>query len=411
MFGLSPVARRRIVLVALIVPLVSLVGTSRALGAPPPITEYPLATQNAWPTYLNPGPDAAMWFCEFMADKVGKITVDGKITEYPLPASVRNPYSMVAGRDGGMWFSGDDVIARITTDGQVTNVYPVPVASTPITLAYAPDNSIWFTKFKGAAEKVGRLTQDGQVTEFDTPARVVPQNANQNTIYGPHGIVSGPDGNIWYSTGDTFVRITPDGKSQTPFYMAEGAMQMIVGPDRAIWFTEQFAGKIGRFTMEAKLTEYPVPGYPRVVLGNDYSTELTGINVGPDGAIWFAEMAGNRIGRVTMSGAVTQFDVPTRQGVPFGVSPGRDGNIYFTELIGNKVGRIQLRGADEVEVGPNTGGHQADAAQDQRRLPNTGTARPASAPAAAYLLPLVSAGLLVARSGRGRILRRIPRDR
>src|SRR5690348_13489554 len=59
---------------------------------------------------------------------------------------------------------------------------------------------------------------------------------------------------------------------------------------------------------------------------------LLGITVGPDGALWFTETAGNNIGRITTSGAITEYPAPT---TPFNYSPGYivtgpDGELWFT---------------------------------------------------------------------------------
>lgn len=51
------------------------------------------------------------------------------------------------------------------------------------------------------------------------------------------------------------------------------------------------------------------------------------IVAGPDGALWFAEGEGNRIGRITVTGTLTEFPVPT----PFGQPVGPDGNLWFTD--------------------------------------------------------------------------------
>jgi virginiamycin B lyase len=60
-----------------------------------------------------------------------------------------------------------------------------------------------------------------------------------------------------------------------------------VGPDGALWFTENSSGKIGRITTAGIITdEFPGASSPK------------GIVAGPDGALWFTEEVGN-IGRIT----------------------------------------------------------------------------------------------------------------
>jgi len=76
-----------------------------------------------------------------------------------------------------------------------------------------------------------------------------------------------------------------------------------------------------------------------------------GITSGPDGNLWFTEgnpdgSSGNRIGRITPGGFVTEFAIPTAGGQPIGIASGPDNNLWFTEYVGNKVGRISPVGSD-----------------------------------------------------------------
>jgi virginiamycin B lyase len=36
------------------------------------------------------------------------------------------------------------------------------------------------------------------------------------------------------------------------------------------------------------------------------------VGVGSDGALWFTELGAGRIGRITMAGEITEFEVPTK---------------------------------------------------------------------------------------------------
>src|SRR5439155_6426898 len=65
-----------------------------------------------------------------------------------------------------------------------------------------------------------------------------------------------------------------------------------------------------------------------------------GITAGPDGNLWFTEIASNNIGRISTAGVITEFAVPTANSAPFGITAGPDGNLWFTEQNGNQIGRI-----------------------------------------------------------------------
>ncbi len=73
-----------------------------------------------------------------------------------------------------------------------------------------------------------------------------------------------------------------------------------------------------------------------------------GIAVGPDGNLWFTEYNDNRIGRITPSGSVTEFLIPTAYSQPWTIAAGPDGNLWFTEHESGKIGRITPNGSDST---------------------------------------------------------------
>ena len=76
------------------------------------------------------------------------------------------------------------------------------------------------------------------------------------------------------------------------------------------------------------VTEYPL-------LRGSAPFEITS---GSDGNLWFTE--GNKIGRITPAGSITEFPLPKADSEPLGIAPGPDGNLWFTEFRGNRIGRI-----------------------------------------------------------------------
>jgi streptogramin lyase len=107
------------------------------------------------------------------------------------------------------------------------------------------------------------------------------------------------------------------------------------GPDGNIWFTELFGNKIGRITMAGTITEFTIP---------TAGSNPEGITAGPDGNLWFAEFGGNKIGRITPAGVITEFPLPNPASAPGNLAVGSDGNLWFTEFNGNRIGRITTAG-------------------------------------------------------------------
>ena len=141
-----------------------------------------------------------------------------------------------------------------------------------------------------AAGKIGRITPAGVITEFAIPT----------PFSGPRALAAGPDGNIWFS--------------------------------------EFHASKIGRITMDGVVTEFTLPR-PDSGPGD--------ITAGADGNIWFVELngtidgrfvTGNRVGRITMRGEITEFAIPSPTGSPTNVAVGPDRNVWYTK--GAALGRV-----------------------------------------------------------------------
>ena len=73
------------------------------------------------------------------------------------------------------------------------------------------------------------------------------------------------------------------------------------------------------------------------------------IVAGPDGALWFTESIGNKIGRINTKGVFHEFNVPTGESGPYGIATGADGNIWFTERFGDQIGRFEFLGQHITE--------------------------------------------------------------
>src|SRR5260370_24884826 len=96
--------------------------------------------------------------------------------------------------------------------------------------------------------------------------------------------------------------------------------------------TEMSTKNMGRIPPAGTYTEFSLP---------TAGTQHVWIATGPDGNLWFTEDNVNQIGRITPSGAITEF--PVSGGRPFGITTGPDGNLWFTEDVADKVARIDRK--------------------------------------------------------------------
>jgi streptogramin lyase len=219
--------------------------------------------------------------------------------------------------------------AATGVSGQVIQEFPpLPANRGPEGIVTGPDGNLWFCEESG--NRIGRMTWPaGVVTEFPIPT----------SSTDPETIVVGPDGNLWFTmwNGHQIGRITTDGViTEFPLPTANAEPEGIaVGPDGNIWFTEANVSKVGRITTDGVITEFSLPSSLR---------RPEGITAGPDGNLWLVENQGNRIGRMTTAGVYTGFPIPTPDSRPWNITVGADGNLWFSEGMVGKVGRITTAG-------------------------------------------------------------------
>ena len=203
-------------------------------------TGFDLPTKESAPTGITSGPDGAMWFTEYAADKIGRITNAGKITEFGLDKD-SGPTSIVTGTDGALWFTMQDgnAIGRITTSGTVSRFALPNANSKPTDITVGEAGNLWFTE--SAGNKIGRMSIKGLLAEFGLPT------ANA------------------------------------------GLDQITLGADGQLWFTESLTNRIGRITNSGSVSEFVLPGA---------NNGPSGIVAGIDGNTWFTSKNTNTLNRL-----------------------------------------------------------------------------------------------------------------
>jgi len=329
-------------------------GTTTMIGRITPqgqVTEFTSGITGFASGGITAGPDGNLWFTEANPTNngttvmIGKITPQGQVTEFSNGITGRGPATIAAGPDGNLWFTEANpanngltiMIGRITPQGQVTEFSSGITGRgprghgggvVPTSITAGPDNNLWFTEANpsnnGLTTMIGRITPQGQVTEFSSGI----------TGFAPAGITAGPDGNLW------FTEANPANNGTTTM--------------------------IGRITPQGGATEFTsgITGSPATSGNARQTSVLTTIAAGPDGNLWFTEAnpANNglttMIGQITPQGLATEFTSGITGFAPGAITAGPNGDLWFTEAnpanngTTTMIGQLQLN--TTTTLGPLT---------------------------------------------------------
>ena len=121
-----------------------------------------------------------------------------------------------------------------------------------------------------------------------------------------------------------------------------GPHTLVIGNDGVIWFTLQSGNKIGRFDTKTSgpITEYPTSGGPY------------GLALDNSGNVWFCRMGDNKLGRLDpKTGQMTE--VSTGPGsLPRRIAAAPDGMLWVTLYGNGKLAKVDPASAKIVKVYP-----------------------------------------------------------
>jgi streptogramin lyase len=312
--------------------------------AAPAVTEVDVPTAAAQPRNIILGPDGNLWFAEEGTNKIGKVVPGSPPTVTDVlipqaPKTITGPRWLTIGPDGNIWFSAD-----VDGAGGVAKFSPADPATITgfggfgITAGNAQgvatgfDNRIWLLDAAGNGRIVRINPADGTTVNLDIPF------AGFN---GGRGLRRGADGNMYAASFASKLIAQIPGTGGTPVEKATvgGAWDILSGPDGNIYFTMPDTG-IGKTspadigTQTAFKPSTPVAG------------DLFGIAVGADGALWSprAQDPGRDIARMTTSGEFSFIKGLQPNGAtqprPEYIAAGPDSTLWFTDKDANKIGRI-----------------------------------------------------------------------
>jgi virginiamycin B lyase len=223
------------------------------------------------------------------------------------------------------------VLAASAARAEVTiQAYALPNGGgSPHDVAVGADGIAWYT-----AQRSGHL---GRLDPATGKVDLIPLGAGA----APHGVIVGPDGAPWITEGGTnaIVRVDPQTREvrRWPLPEARGYVNLNTAAfDKRgrVWFTGQ-NGVYGR--LDPKTGEMQVWDAPR-------GRGPYGIAATPEGAIYYASLAGSHIARVDLdTGAATVIEPPTKDQGARRVWSDSQGRIWVSEWNAGHVSRYDPR--------------------------------------------------------------------
>jgi virginiamycin B lyase len=214
-------------------------------------------------------------------------------------------------------------LAFAATRPTEVSYFPVPAGAGPHDVAPADDGTVWYT-----AQRQGAL---GRLDPATGRVEQIPLGRGS----APHGVVVGPDGAAWVTDGglNAIVRVDPGTRAVRTFPLPEDRASVNLNTatfDRRgrLWFTGQ-GGVYGRLDPGSGTME--VWDAPR-------GAGPYGITTTPDGAVFYASLAGSHVARIDVStGKATVMEPPTRGQGARRVWSDSKGRIWVSEWNSGQV--------------------------------------------------------------------------
>lgn len=167
----------------------------------------------------------------------------------------------------------------------------------------------------------------------------------------PHDVAPAPDGTVWYTAqrSGEIGRLDPETGETWHIPLGAGSAPhgVIVGADGAAWVTDSGLNAIVRVDPDTEeVTVYPLPA------GTPYANLNTAAFDG-EGVLWFTGQSGI-YGRLDPeSGAIAVFDAPRGRG-PYGITATPEGAIYYASLAGSHIAQVDIESGEATVLEPPT---------------------------------------------------------
>lgn len=243
--------------------------------------------ENSGPHGIDKDQRGHVWVTEEFTNALVELDATGKrLARYPLPYPGAGPHGLRIGCDGHtVWWTGKEngTVGSFDPRTHTWIVHRLAADSQPIYLARGPRCAMFFTELTG--NRIGRIDADGRLREYDIPT---PDSR-------PIAVAAGRRGHMWFTeeAGAAYAELDPDNgritehRTDVPGAKLAGLAFDCFGN---LWVQYNQPGLIDRVSPDLTTSRYALP-----------TTAPVGHRIisGPDGSMWFSELAADNVGSIT----------------------------------------------------------------------------------------------------------------
>ena len=296
--------------VVLAVPL----GVACSSASAQTITEYAIPTAASLPQFITAAPYGGMWFTELSGNQVGRISTagDGTVTEFAavdfnfMPTS---PTGIVADSGGYLWVltlstKNIDLFKSGPTPTRADRSHRRVLVGRGRRRCQLPPGPMASSGPRRRRPTRSRDLAPAMLPRWSSSTRSRRLGARRRVLPAARMVPSGsPRRRPARSAGSR----PPAPSPNSPFRRwAASPNGSPLDPMARCGSPRSAATRSGAFPRTPRRRhpasiEFALPA----------GSVPVGIAAGPDGAIWFTEQSSNKIGRLTLSGAFTEYPIPT----------------------------------------------------------------------------------------------------
>jgi streptogramin lyase len=290
-----------------------------------------------------------VWFPMPMTSSLGMYNPSTKtFSQWTVPTLGSGPWDVAVDSLGTVWFTehfGNKIGSFNPTTHVFHEIATPATNSVPYGIVVDSSNNVWFTENSDAVALIGEYTNAGVLKEYKV-------RNGSTTGLTPHLITVDSSGNIWWSEGwvgeigklnvslaapntnngvteFTYPRICANCGTHTSGISADSR--------GLVWFDDSIQSIFGYFSTSGV-------GTPSVFNSpSSNSHPHDGIHVGPNNVVWFTEEFANKLGNITYGGTVPT-PVPT---TPVTVTPSPTPSPVATTTPGQSLGQDTFQRANQ----------------------------------------------------------------